>query len=110
MASQVEDGSQTSVITTEHVLNTDTPMTDPGTYQLYVDTSAMLSGDILELRVKEKVRAGGTQRTVFLDTLGGVQAEPAWVSPAIILLHGFDFTLTQTEGSPRAYPWSIRMV
>lgn len=110
MASEYEDGTQTATIGVEHTLNTTTPVVEPGTYQLYVDVAAMLSGDTLEIRVKEKVRSGGTQRLATMDTLSGVQAEPAWVSPALILLHGADFTVKQTAGTGRSYPWSIRVV
>lgn len=105
-----ETGSQTAVIATEHTLNGTSPDTSDGVYQFVVDTSAMLSGDITKLRVKEKARGADTQRLVFVATLAGVQAEPLWVSPSVILLHGWDFTLEQTAGTGRAYPWSIRRV
>ena len=108
MASQYESGAQLAVISTEHTLNTTTPETSVGTFVLVIDTAAMLSGDTLEVRIKEKCRAGDTQRLAYIDTLGDVQAEPLWVSPAMVMLHGWDCTIKQTAGTGRTYPWSIR--
>ncbi len=107
---ELETGSQTSVITTEHTLNTTTPETTDGMLMLFLDVSAMASGDLLEIRCKEKARSGDTQREIYVETLVGVQASPMWVGPALIMLHGWDFSIKQTTGSARAYPWSIRAV
>lgn len=108
--SEHASGSQTATISTEHVLNSTTPETTDGIFQVFVDTANMVAGDVLELRVKEKCRTGDTIRQVFLSTLAGVQSDPLWVSPSLILLHGWDVTLKQTAGTGRAYPWSIRKV
>ena len=103
-------GTQTATINTEHTLNATTPDTTDGIYQLFVDTSAMVAGDVLELRIKEKVVSAGTIRQVLVATLAGVQSDPGWASPSFILLHGWDMTLKQTAGTGRAFPWSIRKV
>jgi hypothetical protein len=105
-----EAGSQTATVTTEHVLNTTTPETTDGIYQLVVDASAMVNGDELELRIKEKCRAGDTQRLAWFASYAHVQGSPLIVSPALVLLHGWDVTLKQTAGTGRAFPWSIRKV
>lgn len=105
-----EAGSQTATISTEHVLNTTTPNTTDGVFQIWVDTSAMLKGDILRVRIKEKIGAATTQRLAFRMEVQGVQDEPALVSPALVLLHGWDMTLQQTAGTGRAFPWSIRKI
>ncbi len=47
---------------------------------------------------------------VFGATLSDTQSEPQFVSPSLILLHGWDITLAQTTGTGRAFPWSIRRV
>jgi hypothetical protein len=101
-------GSQTCVITTEHTLNTTTPETTAGVYQLVLDLNALAAGDTLEIRLKEKAGAATTQRLLLLDTLTGVQAEPLWMSPSLHLRHGWDMTVKQTAGVGRAIPWSIR--
>ena len=104
------EGTQTATISTEHVLNTTTPETTDGIFQFFVDTANMVAGDVLELRLKEKCRTGDTIRQMLVTTLAGVQSDPLWVSPTFILLHGWDFTLKQTAGTGRAFPWSIRKV
>jgi len=105
-------GSNTLVIAAETVLNTSTPETTDGIYQLFVDTNAMAAGDTLEIRVKEKATSGSTQRGCIIDTLVNAQSanDCLWVSPSLILLHGWDMTLTQTTGTGRLFYWSIRRV
>lgn len=110
--SEHTSGSQTASIGTEHVLNGTTPETTDGVFQFVVDVAAMAAGDVLELRLKEKCRTGDTQRVVFnANFLGAQSAEAAlYMSPSVVLLHGWDFTLKQTAGTGRAFPWSIRKV
>lgn len=103
-------GSQTAVVGTEHTLNPTTPETTDGVYQFLVDLNAMAAGDVLELRMKEKCRTGDTQREFAQPNIVGAQSSPLWISPTFILLHGWDFTLKQTAGTARAFPWSIRKV
>ena len=105
-------GTQTATINTEHTLNGTTPETTDGIYQFFVDLDAMVLGDILELRIKEKAISGGTQRTGLTAILAHDPSTDSnlWVSPSLILLHGWDFTLKQTAGTGRAFPWSIRKV
>lgn len=108
--SEAYTGSQTATINTEHVLNTTTPETTDGIYQLYIDVAAMVAGDVTEIRIKEKCRTGDTQRQVLVSTLAGAQSDPLWCSPSLILMNGWDMTLKQTAGTGRAFPWSIRKV
>lgn len=107
---ELYSGSQTATISTEHTLNTTTPATADGVFQVFVDTANMVAGDVLELRIKEKCRTGDTIRQVMVSTLAGAQSDPLWVSPSMILMHGWDVTLKQTAGTGRAFPWSIRQV
>jgi hypothetical protein len=108
--SEAYTGSQTATISTEHTLNTSTPETTDGIYQLFIDTAAMVAADITEIRIKEKARTGDTQRQIMVATLAGAQSDPLWVSPTFVLMNGWDMTLKQTAGTGRAYPWSIRKV
>ncbi len=105
-----ESGTQTATISTEHVLNGTSPNTVDGVYSFWVSTENMVAGDTLELRIKEKVISGGTQLLVSIATISGVQADKAWTSPSLILFHGWDFTLKQTAGTGRNFPWSIRKI
>ena len=109
--SQHESGSQTATVTTEHTLNTTTPELTDGIFQFVVDVSNLANGDTVEFRIKEKATAtGDTQRVVFQATLSNVVTENLWVSPSLILLFGWDFTLKQTIGTGRVFKWSIRKV
>jgi hypothetical protein len=83
--------------------------TADGVYQVFLDVSDMVDGDILQIRVYEKVQSAGTARIVFESILRNVQAEPVWVSPSLILLHGWDVTLDALAGTITV-EWSIRKV
>jgi hypothetical protein len=107
MPSEYKTGSQTATISTEHNLSSATE-TESGVFQVFIDTSALAAGDFVEFRVKEKARSADTQREVFVATVAGPQGSPMWVSPPLILLNGWAVTLKQTEGTGRAFPWSIR--
>jgi hypothetical protein len=107
MATQYLSGSQTATINTEHNLSAN-PEVESGVFQVFIDVANLVAGDFVEIRVKEKARSGDTQREVFVATVAGVQASPMWVSPPLILMHGWAVTLKQTEGTGRAFPWSIR--
>lgn len=107
--------SQT-VTGTEHSLPNDatysssSPMTADGCYQVFLDLSAMAAGDEFELRVYEKVSASATQRVVYVKSFVGGCALPIQVTPALMLLHGWDVTLKKISGTDRSIEWSIRKV
>lgn len=86
-------------------------ITDDGVYQLWVDgVGVMAKGDEFIIKIYEKVEAtGGTKRVVFSSTLSDVQSEN-WVSPMLILINGWDMTITKVAGTDRAFDASIRRV
>lgn len=98
---------------TEHSCTTDTAGPDAdttdGVFQVFLDVSDMIAGDQLQIRVYEKVRSVSTQRIVYEAVLTGAQSEPVWVSPSLILLHGWDVTLDALAGTITV-DWSIRQV
>lgn len=102
-----------AVSTTEHSLTTDTAgpdvETSDGIFQLFLDVSDMIAGDELQIRGYEKVQSADTQRTFFQSNLVGPQSPPIFVTPAFILLHGWDFTLDAIAGTITV-TWSIRKV
>lgn len=109
----VEAFSGTETITlTEHSLTTDTAgpdtTTTAGIYQCFLDLSALASGDRYTFIVYEKVLSTSTQRVVFKATFSDAQSEPVWVSPTLILMHGWDMTLDKNTGTDRSIDWSIR--
>lgn len=98
---------------TEHSCTTDTAGPDvdttDGVFQIFLDLNDMIAGDQLQVRVYEKVLAGSTQRIVYEAILTGAQAQPIWVSPSLVLLHGWDVTLDALAGTITV-DWSIRQV
>lgn len=102
-----------AVGTTEWSCTTDTAGPDAdttdGVFQVFLDVSDMIAGDELQIRIYEKCRSADTQRIVFQATLAGAQSEPIWVSPSLILMHGWDVTLDAIAGTITVN-WSIRQV
>jgi hypothetical protein len=102
-----------AVSTTEHSLTTDTAgpdtETSDGVFQVFLDLNDMVAGDQLQVRIYEKVGSASTQRIVYEAILSGVQASPVWVSPSLILMHGWDVTLDALAGTITV-DWSIRKV
>lgn len=85
--------------------------TDDGVYSLLLDLSALASGDTYVVKVYEKVRSTSVRRVLLSHTITGAQADPNWVFPGLLLMHGFDFSITCTGGTTtRAIEWSIRKV
>jgi len=84
-------------------------VTTDGVYQLYVDASNMAKGDEFRIRVKEKAIATGAQQVVAEWTLSGAQSQ-LFVTPTLILLHGWDMTIVKLAGTDRAFSASIRQV
>jgi len=113
--SEAISGSET-VGTTEWSLATDTSydtadaQTADGIYQVFIDFNALLVGDQYQVRVYEKVLSSSTQRIVDEWTIMGPLSSPVWVSPSLILLHGWDITIDKIAGTDRAIDWSIRKV
>lgn len=104
MATSKAEGSQTAVISTEHTLST---VTDAGTYVLSVDMNNMALGDKLTLRAKIKVRSTGTTRTAYTGTYAHTQENLVALSIPVPIVSECVFTLEQTAGTGRAFPWEI---
>ena len=81
----------------------------PAVIQVFIDTANMAAGDEYLILIKDKVISGGTQRTIYSATLDGVQTSP-FVTPTLILYHGWDITMDQIAGTARSISWSIRKV
>jgi len=111
----IEAFANTQAVTTatEWSLTTDTAgpdvETSDGVFQVFLDVSDMISGDELQIRIYEKVQAADTQRVVYQSNLIGPQSPPIWVSPSLILMHGWDVSLDAIAGTITV-TWSIRRV
>ena len=82
-----------------------------GVYQLWVDpiAAAMAKGDEFLIRIYEKTISSATQRLTFSATLADAQSE-LFVTPTLILMMGWDMTLTKVAGTDRTFVASIRQV
>lgn len=111
--SEFANGS-VSIGTSEYFLasasTTATPQTTDGVYQLYLDLSALVKGDVFIIRGYEKVQSSGTRRVFFTDRVANAQGDPNWVSPSFILLHGWEFSVQKAAGSDETIAYSIRSV
>lgn len=108
MPSQHASGNQTATVGTEHFLGTD-PDTTAGAFQFVVETANMARGDTLEIRVYEKATGSSdTARPLAVWTLTNEQTDTIFFSPALLLLHGWRFSIKQTTGTSRSFKWSIR--
>lgn len=104
-ASVVSAGSQTAVITTEHtLLDTSTA----GTYELVVELTNLAAGDILELRVYDKVNAGSYALHEIASYGPIPPARKVKRAFALLAPRGMKFTLKQVAGTGRAFPWEVR--
>ena len=103
----------TSISTTEWSLTNDSSsvatQTDDGIYQAYINIASIAAGDEFLLKVYEKVYGAGSQVVVYTALISGAQPGP-FVTPTLILLHGWDFTLDKLAGTDRTVSWSIRKV
>lgn len=111
--SEVYVGNAVTVTTTELSMVSGTTVlqsdTNDGIYQIFIDFSTMAAGDEYLVQVKERTTATSTQRVVWAASVAGAQPS-LFVSPTLILLHGWDATLDKQTGTDRAITWSIRRV
>lgn len=107
-------GTQAATINTEHTL---LDVAVAGTYTLHVDANAMAAGDTLELRIYQMVLTGGTRRVayfdVFVDAQDGSNTDKAPIKISVPVSNeltdagALRFTLKQTTGTGRSFPWKV---
>jgi hypothetical protein len=106
-------GTQTATIGTEHTLAS---VNQTGVYRLRIDTVNLAAGDALELRVKSKALAGGTKRGEDMVLYTGVQPTDQLIKRSetyetdLAETDGLEFTLKQTAGTGRAFPWCVTRI
>ena len=110
MAVTAEATGTTATVTTEHTLR---DVAAAGSYTLHVDTNAMVAGDALELRVYQIVLTGGTRRVAYLATYTGAQPADDQIKISVPISNeltdsgSLRFTLKQTLGTSRSYPYKV---
>lgn len=95
-------------------LNTETNIVaaqNPGsasTYVVQVDCGALVSGEIVILRIYGKVNSGGTERIVSSSSyIGGSDGDPIVTSIPFPTDVSWRPTITQQGGSGRSFPYKV---
>jgi hypothetical protein len=82
-----------------------------GTYICVIDTSALSSSDILVMKLYYTVLSGGTPYTYTTYTIVGAQADPIFISDPLptdlVQANTIRFSINQTGGTARSFPWKI---
>jgi hypothetical protein len=103
-------GTQAATIGTEHTL---ADIAAAGTYTLHVDSNAMAAGDSLELRIYQIVLTGGTRRVAYFQGYYDAQSSDDQIKISVPISNeltdagALRFTLKQTTGTGRSYPWKV---
>lgn len=103
-------GTQTATLTTEHTL---LDVASAGTFTLHVDLNAMAAGDVTELRIYQIVLTGGVRRVAYMSRFTGAQPADDLIAISVPVSNeltdagSLRFTLLQTLGTGRAYPWKV---
>ena len=112
MAITLTDDSAT-IGTTEWFLASDsssaTYQTTDCCLQVFLDLSALQSGDTFVVSFYEKVNAG-TARKFATTTFTNAQTPANWVSSQYVVGGGWEVSLVKSGGTDRAIPWSLRTV
>lgn len=102
--------------TTSPTVTTETFLSSPnanGVYELTIDTVNMAAGDVLELRVYAIVLTGGTTRVCYLARYSDAQPVDDLIKKSPIIgndltdTNSLRFSITQTKGTSRAFPWKV---
>ncbi len=100
----VSSGTQTATVGTLHSLYS---TTTSGVFSLLVDTSNMTLGDTLELSVSVAFASGGSRKNTYEVTYAHVQSDPGKISVPVVSPYSVEFSLKQTAGTGRAFPWCV---
>lgn len=103
-------GTQTASISTEHTL---LDVAVAGTFTYHVDMTNLAAADIVELRIYQIVLTGGTRQVAYYQRY--LDAQPADnmikisvpVSNELTDAGSLRFTLKQTAGTGRQFPWKV---
>lgn len=104
MAKLTANGTQTSVINTEHILST---LTNNRFYMAYVDLTNMALNDTVEIKISIMIKSGGSHITYYKQIFEDVQTDPLIFIPTLPSDISYRLSIKQTEGSPRTFDWRI---
>jgi hypothetical protein len=84
-----------------------------GTFTFHVDMTTFVAGDVLILRVYQKILTGGTQRVAYAQRYSGVQPPDDLIkislpiSNELVEANALVFTLHRTHGAAASLPWKV---
>lgn len=87
-----------------------------GVYTFHIDTASMVAGDYTELRIYQMVLTGCTPKVAYLETYQGAQPTDALIKISVPVSNdlaeasALRFSVKQTLGTARPYPWKILQV
>lgn len=85
----------------------------PGTFTAHIDLSLMASGDVVELRWYQIILTGGTRRVVYVNRRNDAQPADDIIAISVPISNeltdagALRFTINQTKGTTRAFPWKV---
>jgi hypothetical protein len=103
-------GTQSCTIDTEHFLSSPNIA---GSFTLHVDTSNMVAGDVIELRVYQMMLTGGTARVAYYAQFSGAQVTDDLIKISVPIsneltdTNALRFSLKQTFGTSRDFAWKV---
>ena len=106
--------SAQTISTTEYSLTNNSTsiatVTTSAIISIWLEVVNLIAGDEFALVLREKPVSGGTQRSVTIASLVGVQADPIFISAGYQVGVGWDVTLKRIAGADRAFSWTIRSI
>jgi hypothetical protein len=84
-----------------------------GTFTLHVDLNPMAVGDVVEIRIYQIVLTGGTRRVAYFAQFTGAPASDNMIQISVPISNeltdtaSLRFTLKQTVGTARSFPWKV---
>lgn len=104
-----QSATTTPVVGTESFFNVNVA----GVFTFHVDTSNMVAGDVLEIRVYQMIITGGTSRVAYVTSYSGAQPTDDLIKVSVPIGNeltdttALRFSIKQTFGTARAFPEKI---
>jgi hypothetical protein len=105
-----DSGTQSCTIGTEHFLSSPNVA---GVFTLHLDASNLDAGDLLEVRIYQKILTGGTERVVFYAIFAGAQTVEDAIKVSVPIANdlaesdALRFSVKQTAGTGRDVAWKV---
>lgn len=103
-------GTTTPVVGTENFLSN---VNVAGVYTLHIDTVNMAASDFLQVRIYQIILTSGTARVAYIASYQGLQPTDDVIKVSVPIgnditdTNSLRFSITQTFGTARAYPWKV---